>query len=139
MSAFIVEPDCINCIVTFIHKQAGFFCRWLKLEHGYDLTNIEDVKRFANALYTLNCEAVDERYGKGTAAKDEAERPPFSFRFVHRDGVAVYKAVCCLGYQCAEGDIPNRPLYQALEPIAGRIASAIVKQLPAYDAAPWGD
>jgi hypothetical protein len=33
MSAFIVEPDCNNCIVTFIHEQAGFFCRWLKLEH----------------------------------------------------------------------------------------------------------
>src|SRR5271170_6270630 len=35
MSAFIVDPECINSIVTYIYRNREHF-GWLHREHGYD-------------------------------------------------------------------------------------------------------
>ncbi len=137
MSAFIVAPECINSIVTYIHEKSGRF-GWLRDEFGYDVTQTQDLGRLVSALFMLNCTAVDERYGAGTAAED-ANKPLFTFRLCHRDPVAVHKAACCLEYQCREGDVPEKPLFKALELIVARIAYDIVCALPAYDKAPWGE
>lgn len=102
MSAFIVAPGCINSIVTYLNYHATWF-GWLVTDHGFDVTRTEDLHRLAEALYQMNCAAVDQRYGEGTAAKDEAEAPGFTFHRVVRSSVAVHKAACCLQYQCAEG------------------------------------
>jgi hypothetical protein len=52
--------------------------------------------------------------------------------------VTAYKAISCLLYQCAEGDVPECPLYQDLERLAARLAADIVRSLPEYEKAPWG-
>jgi hypothetical protein len=138
MSAFIVGPDCINSIVTYVHQHANCF-GWLRNEIGYDVQQAAELRRLAIALYLLNCAAVDQRYGKGTAAKDSSGGTHYTFRRVHRDSVAVHKAACCLRYQCCEGDVPEQPLYRALDSIISQIANDIIGKLAAYDKAPWGD
>src|SRR5437867_12648535 len=114
MSAFIVAPECINSIVTYIRENSGSF-GWLRDEFGYDVTQAEDLGRLASELFMLNCTAVDQRYGAGTAARDSSHALGFTFRLNHRDAVAVHKAACCLEYQCSEGDVPERPLFKALD------------------------
>ena len=138
MSAFIVGPGCINSIVTYINHHAGRF-GWLHKQLGYDVTLTEDLSRLASALYLLNRTAVAQRYGEGIAAKDESKSPAFTFRPVRRDPVAVNKAASCLSYQCSEGEVPEQPLFKALESIIDQVANQIVNKLPAYAAAPWGD
>ena len=56
MSAFIVAPECVNSIVTYIHEESGRF-GWLRDEFGYDVTQAEDLGRLASALFMLNCTA----------------------------------------------------------------------------------
>ena len=45
----------------------------------------------------------------------------------------------CLLYQCSEGKVPNRRLYDELNRAAGELAQAIVQDLPEYEKASWGD
>jgi len=82
---------------------------------------------------------VDQRYGKGTAERDAKDAPAFKYQAVIRDGVAVYKAACCLHYQCTEGNVPKRTLYKALELIVEVVADRVISHLPGYESAPWGD
>jgi hypothetical protein len=136
MSAFIVAPDCINSIVTYLYQHPEHFRR-LKRELGYDVAQSDDLRRLAIDLYHLNCDAVDQRYGKSATTEDESES--FAFCLVRRESIAVHKAACCLHYQCSEGNVPEQPLYEALKTIVARIADLIVSKLPTYDEAPWGD
>jgi len=138
MSAFIVGAACINSIVAYLGGHADRFC-WLNRDLGYDVSQPKDLHRLAGALHALNCEAVDQRYGRGTAAGDTASAPPFEYRPVIRDGVGVYKAILCLLYQCSEGDVPETPLYKALENMGNVIADDVVSGLPAFETASWGD
>ena len=138
MSAFIVDADCINSIVTYLNRHSRCF-PWLREEFGYDVTQTGELSRLASALHDLNFRAVAQRYGEQRAKGDLEADPPFRFRIVHRHAVAVHKAACCLQYQCTEGDVPEQPLYRALDLIIERIADQIVRALPAYDKAAWGD
>ena len=47
--------------------------------------------------------------------------------------------MCCLLYQCSEGNVPNGRLFNELNRAAGELAQAIVQDLPEYDQASWGD
>lgn len=137
MSAFIVSDDTINGIVSFLNRHARDY-RWL-FDGKYDLSQTEDLDKLGSDLYHMNCDAVDDRYGRGTAAGDTSEYPAFEFKFrrdMHR--AAVYKAMCCLRYQCSEGNIPERPLFKLLEEAIAAVADGIVKSLPEYEAAQWG-
>src|ERR1700674_4516927 len=53
MSAFIVAPECINCIVTYLNHRSGCF-GWLRNALGYDVTQTEELSRLANAFYLMN-------------------------------------------------------------------------------------
>ena len=138
MSAFIVAPKCINSIVTYLNSHVWSF-RWLERDLGFNVAEGDDLRRLAEAFYRLNCAAVDQRYGNGTAAKDKSKAPAFEFWMTIRRPVEVYKAACCLRYQCSEGSVPEQPLFQALDYIIAAIADKIIKGLPEYDKAPWGD
>jgi hypothetical protein len=49
----------------------------------------------------------------------------------------MYKALKSYLYQCGEGDIPERPLYQQLELLKQRIGDEIISDLQEYKAAKW--
>lgn len=137
MSAFIVEDSCINKIITFFNHNRDL-C-WVFHNRGYDPGQTEDLDRLASDLYLMNCDAVDQRYSKGTTAGDTAAEPAFEFKFDHAaDSVAIYKALSCLIYQCSEGNVPERPLYGLLERMQRALAHKIISGLPGYNAAAWG-
>lgn len=131
MSAFIVEDKTINVIANWINRvQSG---GWYLREAALDAN---DPATVGAALFSLNIQAVEARYGQGEAA---AFRPldyhwtPLQFA----SPVATYKAIQCLLYQCGEGKVPETPLYQALEKLARSLAHEIISGLPGYDNAPW--
>lgn len=135
MSAFIVNDSTINRVVTlaqygrmdegFAFKRAGY---------DFDKDN-EAAERLARDLHLLNCDAVDCRYGKGTAAGDVAVC--FQYRTEFAPPLQVYKNARCLRYQCAEGDVVKRPLFAALERFCANLADRIINQLPDYEKIKW--
>lgn len=133
MSAFMVSNETINCVCT-IPADAGPCA-------ARDLLGRE--------LLAMNSAALAARYGEPLqTAADFAD-----FRFWPRaySPIQQYKALRCLRYQCAEGNVPEWPLFKRLETIAAALALAIVGRplltdeqraeiigrLPEYDKAQW--
>ena len=134
MSAFVVSEGCINSIVTYLSAHTADFRRILE-NLSFDLSSDDGKERFANALFQMNWDAVEQRYGKEKGSGVHSLR----FTPTFRPPVAVLKSCSCLCYQCAEGNVPETALFKALEDVSNQIAQRIVRGLPAYDNAPWGD
>lgn len=135
MSAFIVDDSTINRLVTFLNSDRTGTIRYHFDRLGY---GCGDEQRLASDLFLMNCDSVDARYGKGTAAQDtEDMADEFRFSFAPCTAVRAYKDAQCLLYQCSEGDIDERPLYKALERTVGAIAHSIICEFPEYKSASW--
>ena len=70
---------------------------------------------------------------------------PESFEYVpagvantRNDLLQAHKSTACLLYQCSEGDVPENPLYKALEELRSALAEHLVTSTPEWDAALWG-
>ena len=133
----MVSHDVINAILLPMANDSGA-ARWggKKFEElGHALGSNEGIQRLGQELHGMNVQALIERYG------DSAEKETkFHFRpeRKQRTKVETYKQIRCLLYQCSEGDVPEYPLFEALEHYAKWMADEIVKDLPAYERAPWG-
>lgn len=140
MSAYIVPQSLINRIASFLNSRED---KYRHLQHCeglpvYHLSQTDDLDRLVSDLYLMNCDAVDQRYKKGTAAQDNEGIPAIQFEFVPiGNAVQVYKSMECLKYQCHEGDIPQRPLYRWLSAVLNVTGHNIIAALPEYDAAEW--
>ena len=157
MSAYVVEDETINRIVSWIEretigsngmtygqvsnslKQAGFDPedkgRALKVVGGKGAPSFPE--RLGRAMFDLNCRAVRERYEDADESGMVGEANQFT-RVSSADAFAVLKSLHCWHYQCSEGDVPNDPLYKAFEEIIHAIEGALVRQMPQYDTAAWG-
>lgn len=142
MSAFIVEDEIINRIVSWCNVKAmaslhDFNVRPLT-ELGYRLDTELGCKRLAEEMFTLNCDSIEQRYGKGQA---ETFRPlDFKFRFTGFSSniYQVLKSLRCFLYQCCEGNIPKQnALYKALEKLSDNICYTIATSNPQYENAKW--
>ena len=135
MSAYIVEKETIDRIVTYIHNQpiAVIENSFPAIYQAYQNGNKwPDNQALGQRLWVMNTKAVDTRYD---------ENNPFElYRFDFRVSrpVQIYKSCRCYLYQCAEGDVPESPLYQDLEKLCTRLATEIISGLPEYDQADWG-
>jgi len=138
MSAYVVNDETINKIVSFLNfgnKSVYWDHTYLFRELGYKIPYIiEDYERLANDLFQMNVNAVKQRYSGDT------EEYTYQFRtsINVRPAVEVYKAAQCLRYQCSEGNVPNTPLYKALNQFCSDLAEAIIADMPEYESAPWG-
>jgi hypothetical protein len=84
----------------------------------------------------MNGRALRARYGHG----DHLRLSEFVFEsWADATPVEQFAAMRCLLYQCCEGKVPNSRLYDALNRAAGEISQRIVRDLPEYDRAPWGN
>lgn len=133
MSAFVVQDHTINRVLAyFVHRpEYRGRVRALAAECG-DGTPAA----LGAAMFALNVTAVNVRYGPGEA---ESFRPlDYAYRAEAPGGaVATYKSLRCWLYQCAEGLVPETPLYREMESLGHRLAGEIVARLPEYDSAPW--
>jgi hypothetical protein len=130
MSAFIVEDATISKIVTFINGWCD--ADWYRSSFEKAGVDHHDPEAFGTALAQMNQDAVCQRY------QDEPAELTYRYQPVLASKVAVYKAIQCLSYQCAEGNVPERPLYQLLEKLEACLAGDIIRELPEYDKAVWG-
>lgn len=140
MSAFIVSAQTINQIVagiSFLVKQSetrqipGRFA-----EAGFDTNQPGWEEKLANAMFALNAQAVAQRYS-------EPEAKGFTYARVaclpNPNIYQLLKSINCWLYQCSEGDVPQRPLYQFFEDGVVRwLLERIVYNLPQYEVAKWG-
>ena len=139
MSAYIVEDKTINNIMASL---TGSFDEHLqrmmtkKLKNiGYDLHSQKDRYRLAMELFRVNCESVEQRYGKGQAEKFR----PLDYRYeteISLPAIAFYKTLQCWLYQSCEGNVSNTSIvFKTMQEIATMIAHHIVIRLDEYDKA----
>jgi hypothetical protein len=162
MSAFVVQDKTINKIVAYLYRdpmgrstrrpESGPFSKIDYCFH-FDLMQSEaDAglswsqafearrRKLAFDLFTMNCRAVDTRYPDKPAQSAEGFHPDdFGFKEVEPpSAVAFVKMAQCLRYQCAEGKIPDEPLFKALSDSINIACVNIVESLPEYEQCPWG-
>jgi hypothetical protein len=58
--------------------------------------------------------------------------------FTDQTAGAILKAVSCLRYQCFEGDVPETPLFKALDGLANALAYEVARKTEEYAKAEWG-
>lgn len=129
MSAFIVEDRTINVIVSALFSPVvpdSESKRRLLAQH-------EDPELLAQTLFAMNVEAVNARDGV------DANSMPLRIRrtWEQPSRIQALKSLHCWLYQCAEGKVPNYPLYKQLRTISREMAVTIVCELPEYDKARW--
>jgi hypothetical protein len=135
MSAFIVEQKTINKIVTWLAQEVERNTwLWEKARlNGIVTANGQWQEQLAQAMYDLNFQAVNQRYSEENTA------PPIQYHpELYGSYLAVLKSLQCWLYQCAEGDVPGKPLYQFFEEVERYLALKIVYALPEWDKAAWG-
>lgn len=136
MSAYVVSDEIINRIVSYLsfeHYQSVTHgsCKRILTKAGYDVETRDGVEQLANAMFDLNVEAVEQRYGEGQAK----EFRPLDFQFhIVRSGpaVKVFKALREWNYQCSEGNVPATDLYKLMDRISCALCRGIVMDSEAY-------
>lgn len=138
MSAFIVERDCINRIVTFMLKRLDDTdCQYLGLEDSNPLDGgferpPKKAEDLGKKMHALNVEAVNYRYGESFHAPYEFQSLPGA------SDAQVLKSLSCFLYQCSEGDTDKKPLFKKLDRFRYALAYCIAARTPEFATAVWG-
>ena len=140
MSAFMVNTNVMAKVVTAIllnlDRFDGESTRRVKLLAAPTDEQKEAGTKIGRKLFLLNRRALRARYGCG----EHLHLPEFVFeKRADAAPVEQFKAMCCLLYQCCEGEVPISQLYDELNRSAGELAQRIVQDLPEYQKASWGD
>jgi hypothetical protein len=162
MSAFVVEDKTINRIVAYLYRdptgrnirrpesepfaKTGYYFHFglmqSEADAGLNWSQAFEVRRrkLATDLFVMNCRAVDTRYPDKPAQSAVGFHPDdFGYKEVESPSpVAFAKMAQCLRYQCAEGKIPDEPLFKALSDSINIACANIVESLPEYEQCPWG-
>lgn len=139
MSAFIVEDETINRIVTWIESNTGnnsigSYVKRALSKYGISegMVTYENLNRMANSFLVLNKLAVDARYKE----KNGINLMKFVREFV--PDIQVLKSMHCLRYQCDEGENDKQPGFKLLEELIQILTDHIIDSLPEYERAVWG-
>ena len=101
-----------------------------------------DGERLADAMLAMNIDAFRQRYGIKTLLVEDLDCIDLDTRnrqpLEALSEVQMFKSLQCFLYQCAEGDVDERPLYKALSAIRELLAPFIHEDSPEYEAAQWG-
>jgi hypothetical protein len=140
MSAFMVADTTINYVVNWLRREID---RLPIISHklkyvGFDTGGSDWAERLGQAMFQLNIEAVNDRYGSSEAARFRK----LDYRFEHTEAVSlmqVLKSLQCWLYQCNEGDVPTTELYGLLDTdVQMYLMDTIITKLPEYEEATWG-
>lgn len=150
MSVYIVAPSTLGKIIAALScTPAPYNPPYVeKLFPGLDLSSPNQYVDFLFELHELNCEAVEARYQhhgpcdrvvnfKEVEVMVAELKPRLSLSPTAAWSQAL-KAIDCYLYQCSEGDVPERELYQKIEKLSSLIAGDLARNTKAYDDAPWG-
>jgi hypothetical protein len=134
MSAFVVDDKTINRIATFLHDDYNNKTWTL---HRLEEIGITTQEELGKAMFDLNVNAVNQRYGDGQAATFRSLDYQFTYELVLSTFQAV-KSLKCWLYQCSEGDVPETPLYKIMDDYCNNVMYHIVSSNPQYERAAWG-
>jgi hypothetical protein len=151
MSAFMMSPESIAKITAYVHREiASSVCEfdWIKTIREacrkYDAKNSKVVnigtitaETLFRVLEFMNAESLSQRYDDNIKDNVSAQIPAFPF-WGNLNKVEIFKLIQCYTYQCAEGNVPESPLYKAMETLENEVCYDIVKAMPEYDTAAWG-
>jgi hypothetical protein len=140
MSAFLVEDKTINYVVNWLRRNIDQFSlipHKLK-ELGFDTSVAGWAEKLGQAMFQLNIQGVEARYGNDEAVKFRQ----LDYRFEHTEAVSlvqVLKSLQCWLYQCNEGNVPETGLYGLFETdVQMYLMDKIITALPEYEQAEWG-
>ena len=129
MSAYIVEQQTINRAITFLSAMEFSHIKEKLAEIGLD----DSQQALGRAMMDINVDAVNQRYG------DNTNPLVIPYRFYPQlvGLVQAYKSLSCWLYQCSEGDVPEKKLYQTMQEYKSALAEQIIFTFPEYDDAEW--
>ena len=125
MSAYVVSDKAINQIVAYCENSNSYRTDWIAEELNSMYSSGEAL---ANGLFNMNCEAVDQRYGKG----EWKEFHPENFKYqteIPLPERQTYQLVKKLIYQCSEGNVVKTELYKSLVEFYNNLAHDLVQEL----------
>jgi hypothetical protein len=153
MSAFVVDTDTMDRCVRAICAR-GKYGQVIPHFAGLDTSKPNSLTDIGRRLYTLNVEAVQQRYPDTIDSPDDMPGPiepipaaQLPHRYTHTQGkhvidfdaaVGCLKSLHCLQYQCTEGDADESGIFAELSKAIGTFADHLIQSLPAYERAPWG-
>ena len=145
MSCYIVSKETMNEVMAGIRDFGPEFIFFFDelINMGIEITDENGTpsltgkgwKALGRELFRLNHRACEQRYGQ-----KEEPYPDFNTPFGYeRQGskLKVLKRINCLLYQMSEGDVPNYVIFSWLEKFSWLMSADIVRDLDAYDKAPW--
>ena len=143
MSAYVIDDKTMSRVLKaftacshYGDKIAGYSANLKGLPED---NQIAFLLAIGNELYRANNRAVNQRYNlKNKAPKFKGKIPLFKIDATKQELCDVLKALDCLLYQLAEGDVINSLIYKQLEKIAGNIGREIARHCSEYDFSPWG-
>jgi hypothetical protein len=137
LSSFIVSYETMNTIINGLFWDFKF-----KEMHGHiykklDLNKTEDYERLISDLYKLNFEAFNYRYSAKLSKNDLNFIKGFKWTDQKINLFQFLKSCECLLYQCCEGNIVKRKLYNDFECLIDCLRHYIIDSIPEYKKATW--
>lgn len=134
MSAFVVNDNHINVIVSYFVEDAMDDRLWYEMNGKYGYMSKEDAEKVAQCLYSQNIRSVNDRY-------NELEEDGFAYKFIpHARRVysigEIAMALDCLEYQsCESEDYHATDAYKLLLAMRKQLLKEVAKE---QGADTWG-
>jgi hypothetical protein len=151
MSAFVIDRQTMDRVVSGICARDRSYGQITRTFAGFDTAERKNGTEIGRQLFTLNIEAVTQRYPdcaddpSNLPGPQDAARQASDYLWGgsaandQESMIKTMKAMQCLRYQCSEGDVPETTgLYRELCMAIGKLAENIVRKMPTYEAAEWG-
>lgn len=148
MSAFYVGTESLSMLTDIISRYlVGGFNSF-----GFDfpreivtLFEGESDERIFSGLAGTNLDALEQRYSKETAAEmfdGKGYEEGHDIWQAREDGIQpwhyqLFKSLNCYIYQCSEGNVPDSPIYKAMDELATRVGLFIARKQSEYEEAEW--
>ncbi len=148
MSAYMVEDKTINRVVNWLKMEvskSSYLKEKTEKALGISPESDKWAETVGKALFKLNIDGVNDRYGEGEAQRFRklnyaytSDHPTMLYTSLSVK-IQVLKSMQCLLYQCSEGEVFKKPLYRLLrEVVEPHLMRSIIDDLPEYDEAEWG-
>jgi hypothetical protein len=107
-------------------------------ELGIDTEKQNWREKLGQAMFLLNFDGVESRYGKGEAKT--FRQLNYQYQYTQEVPlVQVLKSLQCWLYQCLEGNVPDTKLYKLFDhDVQLYLMEKIIDQMPEYRKAKWG-
>ena len=147
MSAFYVGTESLSMITDIISRYLVGGFNSFGFEFPREIVTLfegESDERIFTALAGTNLDALEQRYNKEIAVEmfDGKDYEEGHDIWKPRNGVQPWhyqllKSLECYIYQCSEGNVPNTPIYKAIDDLSTRLAIFIATNQKEYEDAEW--